>query len=790
MAERSSAAVKHKPSGLRRLLHTVWLLPLAVTLVSLTLSSGLSMHLHAREKNERASALAREISLITAELHNRLRSHAQFLRGLRAFFSVNPNLPPADWQSYNRQLRLEMHIPGIEAYGFAPRVRGKERAAFVDALRQAHRLPDFSIKPDKSAPSALDESFVVEHTAPDTERSPQALGLDLWVEAKRRLAIEQSRDTDDIALTGRIALRTDTSEQPQPALLMVLPVYRPGSAPRTVSERARDIVGVVYSAYRMNDFMSSLNFMHGASVGVRIFDDEGFNSAREGMGLTLLFDSRSSEVSKPEEIQSTVQQAIQETEIIFGQRKWVLHFQPKAGQSQLSEASIIFASGLLISLLLGLLTWNLSTRRQQAEAYAREMNADLQTLVDHIPGGVSLIDANLRFSAVNKRLLEVLDFPEHLFASGAPSLHEILLFNAQRGEYGPGDPQMLAATRVELARHPVAHFFERTRPNGRTLEVRGAPLPDGGIVTIYTDVTERKLAEAELQRHREHLSELVAEQTVDLRQAKDDAERSNAAKSEFLTNMSHELRTPLHAILSFAALGEEKFREGQTDRLLHYFGRIRESGNRLLLLINDLLDLAKLEAGKTHVQPKLLDVLPVVRDAAAELEPLLVNKGLRITLAENSCSTSAMCDAQPFAQVMRNLLSNAIKFSPAHGEITVSFAQGSVAAGRRSEDNAVPALSITVADQGVGIPHEELDAIFDKFMQSSKTRTGAGGTGLGLSICREIIHAHHGSIVACNNPGPGASFIIHLPLYFPTHLPIHLSSSPTSSMQREPRDDR
>ena len=583
---------------------------------------------------------------------------------------------------------------------------------------------------------------------------------------------ELARDTDDIVLTGRITLRTDNSAQPQPALLMVMPVYRPGSTPHTVSDRRREIVGIVFSAYRMNDFMASLNFMRDASVGLRVFDDEGFNSEKEGMGLTLLFDSFASEEAHPEATQE-----IQEREIVFGQRKWVLQFQPKTGQPLLREASLLFSGGLLLSLLLGLFTWNLSTRRRQAEAYAREMNAELQTLVDHIPGGVSLIDANLRFSAVNKHLLEVLDLPEVLFASGPPTLYEVILFNARRGEYGPGNPERLARNVIEQARHPVAHVFERIRPDGRTLEVRGAPLPDGGIVTIYTDISERKLAEAELRQHRDHLAELVAEQTADLRLAKEEAERSNLAKSEFLTNMSHELRTPLHAILSFAALGEEKAEKNLPERLPHYFSRIRDSGHRLLLLVDDLLDLAKLEAGKTHVEPRPLDVLTFVREVAAELEPLLANRGLQLTIQPAPCATEAMCDPVRFAQVMRNLLGNAIKFSPAHGRISLSFGQGSVPAGRRTNDITVPALSITLSDEGMGIPEDELETIFDKFIQSSKTRTGAGGTGLGLSICREIIRAHHGNIVACNNSGPGASFTLYLPI------------APRSPMNFTQRDD-
>lgn len=755
IAKRSQTAFVYM---LRHLLRTSWVLPLAVTLLSLALAIGLSLRLREKESLDIELAQAREITLITTELRNRLQSNAQFLRGLRAFFSVTPNLSPEGWQSYARVLEMESHIPGVNTYGFAPRVNSGDRETFVASVRRNHHLPDFTIRP---AP-ILDQSFVIIYAAPILPDTAKVFGLDLFAEAKRQRAVEQARDTDNIALTGRITLRNDDGPQPQPALLMVMPVYRPGSTPHTRADRRREIIGTVYSAYRINDFMASLNFVRDASVGVRIFDDEALNSEKKSQGLTLLFDSFSTEDANP--------QAMQESEIDFGQRKWVLHFQPKVSPLLLRDANFLFAGGLLLSLLLGLLTWNLTTRRRQAEAYARMMNAELQTLVDHIPGGVSLIDGNLRFSAMNRHLLTILDLPEQLFASGAPTLYEVLLFNARRGEYGPGDPKILARQGVEKARNPSAHVFERTRPNGSTIEVRGAPLPDGGIVTIYTDITERKRAEAELLRHRDHLADLVADQTADLRRAKEDAERSNHAKSEFLTNMSHELRTPLHAILSFAALGEEKARvrempdEMPASKLPHYFNRIRESGNRLLVLIDDLLDLAKLEAGKTHVEPRLLDVSTFVREVAAELEPLLARRHLLLIIEDAPHSTEAMCDPVRFAQVMRNLLGNAIKFSPMQGKITIRYGQGSVPAGRRTDDISLPALSISVIDEGIGIPPEELETIFDKFVQSSKTRTGAGGTGLGLSICREIVRAHHGTIVASNNPQHGASFTIHLPI--------------------------
>lgn len=294
----------------------------------------------------------------------------------------------------------------------------------------------------------------------------------------------------------------------------------------------------------------------------------------------------------------------------------------------------------------------------------------------------------------------------------------------------------------------------------------------GGIVGylgIATDISEREAAAAELRRHRDHLQELVEERTADLRLAKDAAELANEAKSEFLANISHELRTPLHSILSFASLGSDRAKKDAAGKLLHYFERIQQSGARLLALVNDLLELSKLEAGKMRINPAADDVLVLIREAATEMEGLFTERQLHVEITVANVDTVLPVDGERFSQVIRNILSNAIKYSPSCGTVRVSFADASLQRGRRSTDGArIPALAIEIRDEGPGIPEAELDSIFDKFVQSSRTSNGAGGTGLGLAISREIVHAHRGTIRAYNNPDGGAAFTVTLPREIPS----------------------
>jgi PAS domain S-box-containing protein len=284
------------------------------------------------------------------------------------------------------------------------------------------------------------------------------------------------------------------------------------------------------------------------------------------------------------------------------------------------------------------------------------------------------------------------------------------------------------------------------------------------MVGTMTDITNQKQIEEELRYHRDHLQELVEEQTADLLSAKNAAEVMNQAKSEFLANMSHELRTPMHAILCFADLGEKKIDTAPKEKLLRYFSMIHDSGSRLMLLLNGLLDLSKLEAGQMQLEVGIHDLKTVVETAMTELTELAKKKSLKLELLPRAVSTTAEFDSNKIHQVVYNLLSNAIKFTSESKHITVSFSEAELPIKHlQTETGMAPAISLTVKDEGMGIPEEELERVFDKFVQSSATNTGAGGTGLGLAICKEIISIHHGTIQAANNPAGGGIFSFTIP---------------------------
>lgn len=232
--------------------------------------------------------------------------------------------------------------------------------------------------------------------------------------------------------------------------------------------------------------------------------------------------------------------------------------------------------------------------------------------------------------------------------------------------------------------------------------------------------------------------------------ARDLAEQASRTKSEFVANISHELRTPLQSILGFSELGVARGRHQTT--LAAMFSDIHAAGQRMLELVNDLLDIAKIEStvGAFHFERS--DVRELIEDVAGEMELLLGKKRLSLVLRLGRAPLVAKVDPSRFQQVVRNVLSNAVKFSPEDSIIEIMAG---------SPDDL--SIHIQVRDQGPGIPPAELEAVFQAFVQSSQTRDGSGGTGLGLAICRKIITAHGGRIHATNAPEGGTIFHIMLP---------------------------
>jgi len=269
---------------------------------------------------------------------------------------------------------------------------------------------------------------------------------------------------------------------------------------------------------------------------------------------------------------------------------------------------------------------------------------------------------------------------------------------------------------------------------------------------IAIDITALRETEAQLREATADLERRVRERTAELLVAKEGAEAAGRAKSDFLSSMSHELRTPLNGIIGFAEFMIDGKPGPLNPKQTEYLGDVLASGRHLLQLINDLLDLAKIEAGKMLLYPETFRIGDAVDEVCAVVKSLAQQKNITISIAIEPVDDVTL-DEQKVKQVLYNLLSNALKFTGQGGHVTISG--GPLDASH---------FTVTVADDGIGIRPEDISRLFSDFEQLDAGARGHGGTGLGLALTRRFVELHGGSIRAESDFGKGSRFVVVLPL--------------------------
>ncbi len=269
-------------------------------------------------------------------------------------------------------------------------------------------------------------------------------------------------------------------------------------------------------------------------------------------------------------------------------------------------------------------------------------------------------------------------------------------------------------------------------------------------IAFQKEIEYRTRAEAELQRHRDHLEVLVRDRTAQLQIAKEQAESANRAKSTFLASMTHELRTPLNAILGYAQI--LKRNKTLDERQAAGLNTIEQSGEHLLMLINDLLDLAKIESGKFELLLAPVDLATFLAGATRIIQVRAEQKGLVFEVSAPEHLPNILLDEKRVLQILLNLLGNAVKFTD-RGQVCLRAA----CAAQAGPDGRL-ALSFEVSDSGVGMSADQLESIFQPFEQVGEAQRRLGGTGLGLAISRQLARLMDSEIQVASTPGVGSRF--------------------------------
>jgi signal transduction histidine kinase len=364
---------------------------------------------------------------------------------------------------------------------------------------------------------------------------------------------------------------------------------------------------------------------------------------------------------------------------------------------------------------------------------ARE-NSLLQSTLEHMGEGLSVFDGQGRLIAWNFRFCELLDISSACAAD--MTLRDLLMLQASRGDFGEAETEAEVARRLDLFYRDVPTTKERVTLAGRVLQIRRCAMPNGAVLSVYSDVTEIRASERKLI------------------EARSQAEMANRAKGDFLANMSHELRTPLNAIIGFSeVISNELFGPIANEKYLEYIKDIHASSLHLLSIINDVLDMSKIEAGKVELTKDVVQLNSLVGKVTRMVGERARSRSIDLTALLPAEDMEIWADERSMKQILLNLLANAINFSKPGGRVCV-----------RVIPEKPEAAVIEIEDHGIGMNEEEQERALQPFGQAkpAMTRT-SGGTGLGLPITKGLVEAHGGTLTIQSRCGFGTTVRVEMP---------------------------
>ncbi|MGM3386579.1 CHASE domain-containing protein [Stutzerimonas stutzeri] len=700
-----------------------WRNSIAWLVLVVTLLVQLAIFNHLQIDEERAAE--RQFGLLvekTSEaISKRLVDHEQILLGAAGLFDATGAVSRTQWRIYNERLNLAERYPGIQGVGFAEAVRPEDIATHEQRVR-AEGYPDYRVHPVQDGSVLLTPVLYIE---PFGARNLAAFGYDMFSEPVRRQAMRKAAETGQPRLTGKVTLRQETHGKVQAGVLMYIPIYRAGLETDPPEARLQALRGFVYSPYRMDDLMHGILGAADANLSLQIYAGDAEIPEQR------LFASAERSHAQPAEYRQLVQLEL------YGQT-WTLQFEslPEFEAYYHSNDTLVLVGCLGLSLLLFFLTSSLALGRSRAEAMAQEMTEHIRENKRALQLSEERLSLALKGS--NDGVWDL-----HLAAGSfyaSPRAWHML-------GYRPGElqadlklwerlmmPEDLPRARAQLAQtmlSNVDHFTTELRFRHK----------DGHVLPV--------LVRGYIQRDQDGRALRISGTSMDLTEHK----RIEQMKDEFVSTVSHELRTPLTSIsgalglITGGAMGEVPTAMQQMLDIAH------RNSLRLGHLINDLLDMEKIAAGKMTFDLREHSLRRLLDEALASNQAFATHLGVNCVL-KNPADVRVWVDGLRLQQVLSNFLSNAIKYTPEGGQVTLHCS--------RTDTGHV---RINVTDQGPGIPKGFQSRIFEKFAQADASDSRQkGGTGLGLAITKEFIERMGGRVGFDTIEGAGTTFWCELPV--------------------------
>ncbi len=685
-----------------------------------------------------------KVTEIGQALKTSFKSYRAVVSSIERFYKSSENITQSEFKTFVEGVFEE--YPGIQALEWIPRVKEEDREAFEASRRQAGNRP-FAIKERNAAGimvpvQARDSYFPVTFVEP-LRGNEKALGFDLGSNPARRQALAKARDAGKQVATSRIRLVQETGQQF--GFLLFQPIYRGGGARETLEGRRTLLLGFALGVFRVGDMIESvLGTIDREHIVLSVDDMSAPEKLRHLYGPVADNQEKDGEADIWS-ITVPVQQA---------DRRWLLKFSPAKDYflaRRAWEPWLVLCGGLLFVSILQMLLLVLTGRTARTEHLVAERTDELaqserrvRAIVDNVLDGIIIIDEQGRIETINPAVGQIFGYADTELVSENVRM---LMPEPNRSNHD----SYLSHYRESGEKHIIGAIreLEAQRRDGSTfpIELGVTELVMSGdrvFVGIVRDITERK----EIDR----------------------------MKSEFVSTVSHELRTPLTSIMgslgliSGGALGEMP---GKAKDLI---GLAHKNTERLINLVNDILDMEKLQSGRMNFDFRPLDLSRLVRDSLETNKGFADRHGVEFKVTGDWPAVTVRGDSDRLAQVLSNLLSNAAKFSGDGDVVEVSLVRrGGMA-------------RVSVKDKGPGISQEFRQRIFDRFAQENTSDDRhKSGTGLGLNISKAIVEHHQGSIDFDTEAGVGSSFFFDLPeaeSHEPAETPPRTIETPSPAARR------